>query len=158
LASLEQECFDASVAISRRQFRYLLSRPTVDVWVWRCDGRVVADAVVLRRRTPRGVLGRLYSLVVAGDQRGRGVGRALLRSCLKQLLLRGAYAVVLEVRCDNAAALALYRIEGFQTTGRIEGYYGDGRSALRMRRRVGGDQPDFTWSHAFAQSLLKVGQ
>jgi ribosomal-protein-alanine N-acetyltransferase len=145
LASLEQQCFDAGVAISRRQFRYLLSRPTAEVWVWREQGRVVADAVVLRRRTPRGVLGRLYSLVVAPDQRGRGVGRALLQVCLDRLGRQRAYAVVLEVRTDNRPALALYRAEGFQAVRRINGYYAGGRSAIRMFWHSGQDW-SFRWT------------
>ncbi len=133
LASLERQCFDAGVAISRRQFRYLLARPTAEVWVWHEGGRVVADAVILRRRTRRGVWGRLYSLVVASDHRGRGIGRRLLRICLDRLRRQGAYAVVLEVRSNNQPAIALYRAEGFQVVRRLNGYYAGGQSAIRMR-------------------------
>lgn len=133
LVRLEQQCFDASVAISRRQFRYLLTRPTAEVWVCRGNGRVIANAVILLRHTSRGVLGRLYSLAVEPEQRGRGIGRRLLRACLHRVRRRGAYAVVLEVRSDNLPALALYRAERFRAVECIDGYYAGGCSAVRLR-------------------------
>lgn len=132
LINLEQKCFDNGVAISQRQFRYLLARPTAEIWVCHRRARVIADAVILLRRTPLGLLGRIYSLVVSPEERGRGIGRGLLRACLNRLRRRGAYAVVLEVRADNHTALALYRAEGFQTIERLKGYYSNGQSAIRM--------------------------
>jgi ribosomal protein S18 acetylase RimI-like enzyme len=134
LVALEQECFDAGVAIPRQQFRYLLARPTADVWVCRCDGHVAADAVVLRRRMPRGVLGRLYSLAVAPGHRGRGHGRRLLQFCLETLRCADAYAAVLEVRPDNAPALRLYTAAGFRCVALLPDYYAAGVSAARLRR------------------------
>lgn len=136
LVRLEQRCFDHGVAISRRQFRYLLSRPTAEVWVCREHGRVIADAVLLLRRTSRGLLGRLYSLAVEPTQQGRGIGGGLLRTCLNRLRQRAAYAVVLEVRSDNHRAVALYCAARFRAVEWVNGYYADGGSALRMRLDV----------------------
>jgi ribosomal protein S18 acetylase RimI-like enzyme len=133
LLELEQQSFDASVAISRRQFRYLLARSTVDVWVCRCDRRLVADAVVLRRRTSSGVLGRLYSLAVAPSHRGCGYGRLLLQWCLDALRRAGAYSVVLEVAPDNAPALRLYASAGFHRVAFLTDYYARGLHAVKLR-------------------------
>src|SRR5690554_5672617 len=46
--------------------------------------------------------------------RGRGIGRALLRDLLDAA---AGLPVLLEVRCDNAAAIALYESEGFGRIG-----------------------------------------
>ena len=51
LVRLEQSCFPAEDAFSRRQYRALLVNPRASVRVIRQGGAVVAAAVLLRRRT-----------------------------------------------------------------------------------------------------------
>jgi len=53
--------------------------------------------------------------------------------------LRREYGVeeyYLEVRVSNTPAINLYRKLGFETAGRIVGYYLDGEDAYLMARRV----------------------
>jgi len=84
----------------------------------------------------------LLTIAVRPEARGRGLGSALLRDVLAAAAARGAGRMVLEVAADNAAALALYRREGFAECGRRRGYYAapDGRriDALIMARAEGG--------------------
>jgi ribosomal-protein-alanine N-acetyltransferase len=61
---------------------------------------------------------------------GHGIGRRLLDELLK---FAAGGAVYLEVRCDNEAAIALYRDMGFDQVGVRPGYY-KGVDALTMRR------------------------
>jgi ribosomal-protein-alanine N-acetyltransferase len=61
---------------------------------------------------------------------GHGIGRRLLDELLK---FAAGGAVFLEVRCDNEAAIALYRDFGFDQVGIRPGYY-NGADALTMRR------------------------
>lgn len=61
---------------------------------------------------------------------GQGIGRRLLDELLK---FAAAGVVYLEVRCDNEAAIALYRDVGFDQVGLRPGYY-KGVDALTMRR------------------------
>jgi [ribosomal protein S18]-alanine N-acetyltransferase len=96
------------------------------------EGRLLGYALVLRRSGSR--LARLYSLAVAAAARGRGLGRALLGDAERLARQAGATALRLEVRCDNAAAIALYRGAGYRDDGRRAAYYEDGTDALRMRR------------------------
>lgn len=54
---------------------------------------------------------------------GRGVGRTMLRALLTEAERRGVQRVVLEVRVDNAPAIAMYESEGFTTVGVRRRYY-----------------------------------
>jgi len=54
---------------------------------------------------------------VAARWRGRGIGRALLTTAIREARSRGISRVELEVRADNSAAIALYASTGFQTEG-----------------------------------------
>ncbi len=63
---------------------------------------------------------RILSLAVGPEWQGRGIGRRLLAAGLESLRQRGAQAVRLEVRPDNAAALALYRSFDFREAGTMK--------------------------------------
>lgn len=87
----------------------------------------------LRRDSQRA---RLYSLVVAPRARGRGIGAHLLQdaeACARQ---RGCTQLGLEVRVDNAAALALYQRAGYQELSSRSNYYEDGETARRFKRSL----------------------
>ena len=133
IARLEARCFDAELAMNRRQVRRLLRCPRATTLVVRQDGQVVAEAVLLRRRTRAGVCGRLYSLGVAPEQRGAGLGRLLVDQCLAILRAESARAVVLEVDAANQAAIALYERLGFRRVRCLRDYYGPGRHGWKMR-------------------------
>lgn len=60
----------------------------------------------------------LAMVAVASPLRGRGIAGALLRGALAQLAAAGARRCLLEVRCSNAPALALYRRLGFAVLAR----------------------------------------
>jgi len=66
--------------------------------------------------------------------RRRGLGRQLLLTFVQACHVAGAEELWLEVRADNAAALALYRSCGLATTGRRPRYYADGTDAVLMGR------------------------
>jgi len=46
------------------------------------------------------------------------------------------HAFTLEVRADNARAIALYEERGYEKFGTVADYYEDGASALRYRKRL----------------------
>jgi ribosomal protein S18 acetylase RimI-like enzyme len=119
--------------MTRASFARLLGRESAEVWVAESDGVVVGDAVVLFRRGFNSA--RLYSMVVSPDFRGRGVARQLLAASEEGARERGAIVMRLEVREDNAAAIALYEGAGYSVRGRSADYYEDHSSALRMYKR-----------------------
>jgi ribosomal-protein-alanine acetyltransferase len=65
----------------------------------------------------------IQTIAIAESARGRGRGRALLRSLLTEAARRGARDLFLEVRADNPVAQALYASEGFLEIGRRPRYY-----------------------------------
>ena len=79
----------------------------------------------------------LLNIAVAPAARGKGVGRALLRDCIRRSRRSGSRLVHLEVRAGNEPAIALYRDEGFRFMGIRTGYYSDtGEDALLFLRDI----------------------
>lgn len=77
----------------------------------------------------------LLNIAVHPAARGRGIGRALLRECMRRGAAAGATRIHLEVRPSNREAIALYLSEGFRRAGIRRGYYTDtGEDALLMVR------------------------
>ena len=133
LSSLERRSFPVDLAITRRQIKYLIKSPSATVRVIRRQGHVVASIVILRQKTPRGILARLYSLAVDSDFRGQGLGRKLAVDTLDLLRTEGAPAVILEVEAGNIPALRLYETLGFWKTRQLIDYYSPGVHGWKMR-------------------------
>ncbi|HVF05214.1 MAG TPA: ribosomal protein S18-alanine N-acetyltransferase [Frankiaceae bacterium] len=75
----------------------------------------------------------VQNIAVAPDQQRRGLGAALLTALLDDAKRRGLDRVGLEVRVDNAAAIALYERFGFRPVAVRKGYYQpSGADALVM--------------------------
>lgn len=74
----------------------------------------------------RAVAGEAELLTIATDPDHRRLGHA--RACLNAFMAEahacGATRIVLEVDCDNPAAIALYRAAGFEAVGTRPAYYG----------------------------------
>lgn len=131
LAALEQATF-TSDRISRRQWRHHLTHGNASVWVHGTPGDVDAAAVVFYRRNSRKA--RLYSLAVATGARGAGLGGALLDAAEAGARARGCIGMYLEVRADNAAAIALYMGHGYTRSARLPGYYEDSADGWRYAK------------------------
>lgn len=65
----------------------------------------------------------VMTIGTAPQVRGRGIGRRLLSELLAEAARRSARQVILEVRTDNAVAIALYESEGFRTVAVRKRYY-----------------------------------
>lgn len=72
----------------------------------------------------------LVLLCVQPELRRSGVGAQMMDWLLHTARVAGMESVSLELRADNAAALAFYARLGFAETAWVEGYY-DGRVAAR---------------------------
>ena len=98
------------------------------------DDEIVGYALVALRKGARAV--RIYSLAVDARFARRGVGRALLQACEAYARRHGRSALTLEVRYDNASAIALYESLGFRQFGEHAHYYSDGATALRYEKSL----------------------
>ena len=118
--------------ISGAQFRRLLGDRRAWIRVAEAGGRVVGFHVVRQRWFDR--RGWLYSLAVDGPARRRGVGRRLLADAERVARRAGRGGMTLEVRQDNAPALALYAGAGYRRVKALRGYYDDGTDGWRHVR------------------------
>lgn len=136
VTALEQETF--STPWSEETFRALQQRGTdVEIWVAEEPLGASADLGVddaSSGRSQSDVKGyavmwcfadqaELANLAVRPEQRGKGVGSALLDQVLDRCSDRGAESIFLEVRRSNGAAQELYRSRGFRTVGVRKRYY-----------------------------------
>jgi ribosomal protein S18 acetylase RimI-like enzyme len=153
LVALEQAAFQGD-RISRRQFRYLLTRGHARTLVAPDPvGRGLLGYVMLL--FSRGTsLARLYSIAVSEAARGLGLGRELVRAAEEVARRNGCAEVRLEVRRDNPASLALFRGMGFREFGTIEDYYEDHMGALRLQKSLApGPDPALVRAPYYAQTL-----
>ncbi|MGD7704840.1 GNAT family N-acetyltransferase [Microlunatus sp. Y2014] len=76
----------------------------------------------------------LLRVVVAADQRRRGIAGELIDAAVGLAAADGARWMMLEVRYDNDAAIACYGRAGFEQLTTRDDYYGPGSHALIMKR------------------------
>lgn len=79
-------------------------------YVWQADGKVVANASLMRS-TPH--VWVVANVVTHPDWRRRGLAGQLVDAAIASARAQGARWVQLQVRDNNAAALAMYRNMGF---------------------------------------------
>ncbi len=125
--------------LSRRALRRFLRADHRPLLTARSSGSVVGYILLSLR--PRSRSARIYSLAVREDQARRGVGRQLLQAAERYARAHGRDFLRLEVRYDNAPAIALYEKFGYRTFGRYPGYYADGAEALRLEKPLTKAQP-----------------
>ena len=130
---LENAAFETD-RVSRRSLREFLRAPHRPVIAATIGDELAGYALVSLRRTSRAL--RIYSLAVDARFARRGVGRALLMACEAYARRRRRAALTLEVRYDNASAIALYESSGFRQFGEHAHYYADGAAALRYEKSL----------------------
>ncbi len=105
-----------------------LERPFATCRVREASGEVIAYVIAW---TLEGEVEVLSVATRAGHRRA-GHARQLVREVLDAACERGAARAFLEVRTDNAAAIALYASLGFREDARRSRYYADGADAVVM--------------------------
>jgi ribosomal-protein-alanine N-acetyltransferase len=114
-------------------FAGLLRRESTRLWVAESDGRVAGYAAVWIVADQA----ELGDIAVEEAARGRGIGRLLLRTVLREMPALGVRDLFLEVRVSNTVARRLYERHGFEEVGRRTGYYTRPKEdALVLRLRL----------------------
>ena len=131
VADLERALFPGD-AWSVEQFWRELSLDTRHYLVAVDDGRVVGYGGVFVLPPDSDV----QTLAVRVDRQGRGLASRLLSGLVGEAGRRGCTHLMLEVRVDNAPALALYGRFGFERLSVRHRYYPDGGDAVIMRLRL----------------------
>ena len=115
LAALHARCFRSPPPWSASDFAGFLDDPLAFLLVEGDSGFLLGRAVAGEAE--------LLTLAVAPEARRRGLAHRLVARFLYQAQLRGAGRAFLEVKADNAPAIALYESAGFTPAGRRRAYY-----------------------------------
>ena len=81
----------------------------------------------------------VLSLAVHADARRRGLGALLLEALEDACRGQGARKIFLEVSETNVPAMTLYYRGDYREIGRRPNYYGDGATAMTMRKFLTAD-------------------
>ncbi|MGB4072187.1 GNAT family N-acetyltransferase/peptidase C39 family protein [Pseudomonas sp.] len=133
LLELEHHCFSHD-RLSPRSFHWMISRAHARLIVAQGAEQLLGYALVLFHRGTS--LARLYSLAIAPQARGLGVGQQLLEQAESAALEHDCAYLRLEVRPDNLAAIRLYERNGYRRFAVVSDYYEDHADALRLEKRI----------------------
>lgn len=133
LLALENQCFTLD-RLTPRSFRWMLSHANASLLVAQRDGQLMGYALLLFHRGTS--LARLYSIAIAEQARGHGLGARLLEQAERCALEHERAYLRLEVRTDNPKAIALYECHGYRRFAQVDDYYQDHTSALRYEKRI----------------------
>ncbi len=151
LTDMELRCFDSD-RISKRQFRYLLTKGNASVLIIEYEGVLAGDVVLLFSRATS--VARLYSLAVLPEVRKKGIGRTLVLAAEKEAWSHHRAYLRLEVRKENQAAVHLYESLGYRRLGELPHYYEDLSDAWRFEKSLAPDlHPDLAPVPYYEQSL-----
>ena len=107
--------------------------PTILYLVAEDGDDVIAHAVV----SVVADISELQRIAVDVEHRRHGLATSLLEEVASLARSEGADRLLLEVREDNAGAIAFYSARGFVEIDRRRRYFRDGGTAVVMRRGVG---------------------
>jgi [ribosomal protein S18]-alanine N-acetyltransferase len=131
-AQLEAQLFDSDDPWPAAAFNRELASTHNHYVAARVAGRLVGYAGISRLGRKRPFEYEVHTIGVDPAYQGQGIGRRLLDDLLD---FADGGVVYLEVRTDNAPAIALYRSVGFAQIGLRRRYYRvSGADAYTMRR------------------------
>ena len=133
LDAMERHCFETD-RISRRQWRYMLTKAHADTLVWQEDDRLQGYVLTLYNRATS--VARLYSIAIHREARGKGLGKILVDEAEKVARERGSAYMRLEIRRDNTASLKLFEGLGYRRFGVLDDYYEDHMQAIRFQKSL----------------------
>lgn len=130
---LEKQCF-LSDAFFRHQFYYFIHKSKSKFVVVRNHEKIIAYLIIQIRKNSRKY--RIYSLAIAPEARGHGIGKKLLNYTERLARKNNIQKITLEVSEKNETAINLYKKQGFQIEKTRVGYYADGSPAWIMVKEM----------------------
>ena len=119
LLAIDQACYAAGIAYSKRILRWFLDQPGAYCVVAEENGKVSGFVLVEHEKTHA----HLITIDVLEDARRRGIGTMLLDTIEHTLAARGARTIELETATDNEPAIAFWRKHGYRTMRVLKRYY-----------------------------------
>jgi ribosomal-protein-alanine N-acetyltransferase len=151
LYKIDQVCFAPGIAYSKAELRYYLQHSKSFTVV--AEATSVAESNDLNIAGPNiagfctgqlylheGVrLGHIITIDVLPEARRQRAGRLLLTAVEEHFRANDVKSIRLEVAVDNLPAQNFYHAMGYETIGRIPGYYLGRFDALMMEKQLTGD-------------------
>lgn len=131
LLEIEQDCFRTD-QLSRRNFRYLLTKANAQTIVDEVNGAIRGYAMLLFRRGT--ATARLYSFATATEFRRQGVAIKLLTTVEERAKACHCLLLRLETRSDNLPMQQLVTENGYKKLDVVANYYQDGMDAIRFEK------------------------
>lgn len=133
LYAIEVACFETD-RLKLRRLRHWIKADNRVMTVAVMGEEVLGYGLALLHRGTR--LARLYSIAVLPSARGLGISKLILQRLENEAADQGRLFMRLEVAKDNAAAVGLYKSQGYRVYGTYKEYYEDLSDALRMQKRI----------------------
>jgi ribosomal protein S18 acetylase RimI-like enzyme len=122
-----EQTFDVGDRASKESYKRLLKSKSV--WILESNKIIIGSAIVLIRTNSR--IARLYSITVAENLRGQGLGKKIINEIVDKLKNLNYDKLSLEVKESNTQAWKLYESLDFEFIKSIENYYADSSAAKR---------------------------
>jgi ribosomal-protein-alanine N-acetyltransferase len=97
------------------------------------SGTIVGYAGLMHTGGP-GEPADVQTIAVVTSHRRAGIGSSMLNALIDEAKRRRAESLMLDVRADNAAAIAFYTRFGFEERARRRRYFADGTDGVVMSR------------------------
>jgi ribosomal-protein-alanine N-acetyltransferase len=136
LYDMDQACYPAGIAYSRRTLRWFLGLPGAQCLIAEVSPpreTLIAGFLVAEADRDRA---HIITLDVSEPYRRMGVGSALLREIERRLAERGVREIELETATSNQAGVAFWKRHGYRSAGVLRGYYLGRLDAYHMRKSV----------------------
>jgi len=131
---IDQQCFAAGIAYSRRELAAYIRRTRAFTLVAADEARHILGFIVAE--SDRSGVGHILTLDIRPSAQRSGLGTELLLQAQSRLLHENCSAVLLEAAVDNSPALAFYKRHGYSVLETIPRYYLDSVDALVMGRHL----------------------
>jgi len=133
LYEIERECFTFE-ALTKEQLISLLHDADSFTLLAQVNDEIAGFIIGKTYKTKDQLVGHVITIDVASKHRRKGVGRKMLKALEEIFMENGVEVCCLEVREDNISALNLYRKEGYEAVGKLEGYYGRAHGILLKKQ------------------------
>lgn len=137
LWGIDQQCFVAGIAYSRRELAlYMRRRGSFTIVAEAQVGDPDTEGIVgfiVAESNRRGV-GHIITIDVLPAAQRSGLGSQLMAAAEDRLRSANCHAVVLETAVDNTAALAFYKRHGYSVVKAAPRYYGNGVDAFVLEK------------------------
>ena len=130
LEEIERKCFEYG-KFSRSVLTGFLRHP-LSITLVAEDEKIFASEIIMFHRRSL----EIASIAVLPEMRRKGIARSLLREAEKIGGMKNVSDLTLHVDTGNAGAIELYRSEGFLIELTVPDYYGKGKSAIYMVKKL----------------------